>query len=163
MAASKRYRNRTTSPWTAAGSMLFWAALSLMPDADVIGFGFGIRYGDEWGHRGATHSLAFAAAIGLTTCVMAPMFHASRARAAAFVFAVVVSHPLLDSLTTGGLGCALFWPFDLTRHFAPWRPIPVAPIGLAFFSARGLAVAFIESIIFLPVFIYALWLPRRPS
>ena len=24
-------------------------------------------------------------------------------------------------------GCAFFWPFDLTRYFLPWRPIPVAP------------------------------------
>ena len=37
----------------------------------------------------------------------------------------------------GGLGCALFWPFDLTRYFAPWRPIPVAPIGMDFFSPHG--------------------------
>jgi hypothetical protein len=48
------------------------------------------------------------------------------------------------SLTDGGLGCALFWPFDLTRYFAPWRPIPVAPIGLAFLSPYGVRVAAAE-------------------
>ena len=79
------------------------------------------------------------------------------------MFAVVASHPLLDSLTTGGKGCALLWPFDLTRYFAPWRLIPVAPIGLAFFSSRGLAVAFVELLLFLPCFIYALWPQRRPG
>jgi len=36
-------------------------ACSVMPDLDVIGFRFGIRYGDFWGHRGFTHSLLFAA------------------------------------------------------------------------------------------------------
>jgi len=69
---------------------------------------------------------------------------------------VLVSHPLLDTLTDGGLGCALFWPFDLTRYFAPWRPIPVAPIGLAFFSPFGLFVAAVELVIFAPLFWFAL-------
>jgi inner membrane protein len=143
--------------------MLLWAGLSLLPDADAIGFRFGVRYRDEWGHRGATHSLAFAVAVSLTTWVSAPLFHASRTRAAAFVLAVVASHPLLDSLTNGGLGCALLWPVTLTRYFAPWRPIPVAPIGRAFFSARGFAVAFVELILFLPLFLYALWPQQGPS
>jgi len=35
-------------------------ASSLLPDLDVVGFGFGIHYGDFWGHRGFTHSLLFA-------------------------------------------------------------------------------------------------------
>lgn len=68
---------------------------------------------------------------------------------------VVASHPLLDILTDGGLGCALFWPFDGTRYFAPWRPIPVAPIGLAFFSPFGLTVAIWEAVIFAPLWWYA--------
>jgi inner membrane protein len=75
---------------------------------------------------------------------------------------VLVSHALLDVLTTGGLGCALLWPFDLTRYFAPWRPIPVAPIGAAFFSGRGLWVAVVEAILFLPLFVYAL-VPKRAA
>ena len=33
----------------------------MIPDIDVIGFRFGIHYGDFWGHRGFTHSLVFAA------------------------------------------------------------------------------------------------------
>ncbi|MEP3051843.1 MAG: metal-dependent hydrolase [Erythrobacter sp.] len=37
------------------------AALAIIPDGDVIGFGLGISYADEWGHRGATHAVAFAA------------------------------------------------------------------------------------------------------
>jgi hypothetical protein len=47
-------------------------------------------------------------------------------------------------MTNGGLGCALLWPFSDERFFVPWRPIPVAPIGLAFLSARGLRIAVIE-------------------
>lgn len=36
------------------------ALCSVLPDIDVIGFHFGIHYGDFWGHRGFTHSLPFA-------------------------------------------------------------------------------------------------------
>jgi inner membrane protein len=32
---------------------------------DVIGFSFGVRYGDFWGHRGFTHSLFFAAMLAV--------------------------------------------------------------------------------------------------
>ena len=41
------------------------AVCSTIPDFDVIGFRFGIRYDDFWGHRGFTHSLVFAAALRL--------------------------------------------------------------------------------------------------
>ena len=34
--------------------LLAGAACSIIPDLDVIGFGFGIRYGDMLGHRGFT-------------------------------------------------------------------------------------------------------------
>ena len=157
MAASKLYRRGRGDTGSRAGSMLGWAALSMLPDADVIGFELGVRYRDEWGHRGATHSLLFAVGVSLAVWVVAALLRASSRRAAAFALLVVASHPLLDTLTTGGLGCALLWPFRLTRYFAPWRPIPVAPIGLAFFSARGLSVAGSELLLFLPLFVYALW------
>jgi membrane-bound metal-dependent hydrolase YbcI (DUF457 family) len=39
-------------------AVAFWSAVSLLPDLDVIGFSFGVRYANPWGHRGATHSLA---------------------------------------------------------------------------------------------------------
>jgi inner membrane protein len=50
---------------------------------------------------------------------------------------VLVSHAVLDTLTNGGMGCALFWPFDRTRYFAPWNPVPVSSIGLYYFSPSG--------------------------
>jgi inner membrane protein len=69
---------------------------------------------------------------------------------------VLASHALLDTLTNGGLGCALFWPFDLTRYFAPWTPIPVSPIGLRYFSSYGMFVAGSEAVLFAPVVWFAL-------
>src|SRR5438552_8880460 len=44
-------------------SMAWSSALSLVPDADVVGFSLGVEYGDPSGHRGATHSLTFAIAL----------------------------------------------------------------------------------------------------
>lgn len=146
-------------PWR---SMACWSALSLMPDADVIGFSLGVQYSDPWGHRGATHSLAFALAGGALVGLAARWFRWPALRLWAIASAVLVSHGLLDTMTDGGLGCALFWPFDLTRYFAPWRPIPVAPIGAAFFTLSGLIVSVTELILFTPVVAYALRLTRAP-
>lgn len=39
---------------------LFTAVCTLLPDVDIIGFYFGIKYGDVFGHRGFFHSLTFA-------------------------------------------------------------------------------------------------------
>lgn len=82
------------------------------------------------------------------------------------VFGVVLSHALLDALTDGGLGVALFWPLSDERIFFPWRPIPVAPIGRRFFTTeRGLLVAATELAWSLPLLLFALWpkvmWPRR--
>jgi len=47
------------------------AACAMLPDADVLGFSFGIDYGDLLGHRGLTHSLFFAALIaGVATLLL---------------------------------------------------------------------------------------------
>jgi inner membrane protein len=67
-------------------------------------------------------------------------------------------------LTDGGLGVALFAPFDNTRIFFPWRPVEVSPIGTGFFSQRGLAVVESEALwIWLPSLVIAsgCWLIRR--
>jgi len=144
----------------------------MLPDADVIGFSLGVRYEDPWGHRGATHSFAFAVIVGAIVGLVIRRFTRRQSlprrssepvgerrrglRTALFAAVVLATHPLLDTLTDGGLGCALFWPFDLTRYFSPWRPIQVAPIGLAFLSPYGAIVAMSELVLFLPLFVFAL-------
>jgi len=118
-------------------------ACSLVPDLDVLGFRFGIRYADFWGHRGFTHSLVFAA---LMACVLFVLFRHGVARMQPLVlwtyfFLATASHGFLDAMTDGGLGVAFFSPFDNRRLFLPWTPVRVSPIGVSrFFSARGLAV-----------------------
>jgi inner membrane protein len=128
----------------------FWAAAALcacLPDADVVGFRFGIQYGDLWGHRGMTHSLIFAALVGV---VAALPFRAGWRRGGwrlpALLALITASHGVLDAFTDGGLGVAFFSPFDRARCFFPWRPIAVSPIGVKnFFTPRGLEVIWSEA------------------
>jgi len=48
------------------------------------------------------------------------------------------SHGLLDMMTSGGLGVAIFSPFENGRYFFNWRPIRVSPMSIsAFFSGRA--------------------------
>lgn len=117
---------------------------AMLPDADVLAFAAGIPYADAFGHRGASHSLAFAALVALLGALAHRPLRAHPAIAAAWLFACCASHPLLDALTNGGLGVALWWPFSDARLFASWRPIAVSPIGGGFFSARGVAVVLSE-------------------
>ena len=57
LAMGKAFQNKELS-WR---ELSLGALCSVVPDLDVIGFYFGIQYGDMWGHRGLTHSVVFAA------------------------------------------------------------------------------------------------------
>ena len=143
------------------GPAVLFGALALLPDADVIGFAFGVKYGDPLGHRGASHSLLAAAVVAAVAALLCwALKRPGPLSWFLWVFAVVGSHGLLDTLTTGGKGVALLWPFSETRFFAPWRPIPVAPIGAGLLSLRGLHVMAVEALLFAPFWVYALW-PQR--
>ena len=144
-------------PWTWASSLV---ALSLVPDVDVLAFRFGIPYGAPFGHRGAVHSLVFALVVGMLAWAAAAAAKLSALRLSLVALLVVASHGLLDTLTDGGKGIALLWPFSNERYFAPWRPIPVAPIGTRLFTGAGVRLMLDEAVLFLPVFLIAAW-PRR--
>lgn len=155
MAAARVYDK--PAPLPSGTSILLWSSLSLLPDADVVGMALGIPYEHPLGHRGATHSFAFAVIIAVIAYVITRRRRRPAVRAAVVALVVTASHAMLDTLTNGGLGCALFWPFDTTRYFAPWTPIPVSPIGLAYFSFYGMIVAATETVCFSPIFLYGLW------
>jgi inner membrane protein len=144
------------------------ALCSVVLDFDVIGFHYGIHYGDFWGHRGFTHSLIFAAleaAIALIVAFRRGLPSISRISLWIYFFLAAASHGLLDAMTDGGLGVAFFAPFDNRRHFLPWTPVRVSPIGMErFFTARGLAVIQTELLwIWLPAWLLAVsaWIIRR--
>jgi len=129
----------------------FWVAAvlcAILPDIDVIGFRFGVHYGDLWGHRGMTHSLFFAALIALCLAVRLENGGCARVKLSVLLFLITASHGVLDALTNGGLGVAFFSPFDTKRYFFPWRPIPVSPIGVdGLFSTRVMQILVSEIIV----------------
>jgi inner membrane protein len=126
----------------------FWAlaaCCSLVPDLDVLGYYYGIRYADIFGHRGFTHSLFFALLLSLAAVVAAfrsvPALSKRWWSLVAFFFAVTASHGILDAMTDKGYGIAFFLPFDGTRYFLPWRPIHASPMRISqFFSRRGIEI-----------------------
>ncbi|MFI5314341.1 MAG: metal-dependent hydrolase [Myxococcota bacterium] len=133
--------------WRPGAPRRIWvlgALAAAAPDLDVAGLRLGIEYGDPLGHRGFTHSLVFAALLATALARLAlpdPLPAFSRARAWLYLFLATASHGLLDMLTDGGLGVALFSPFDNARVFFAFRPIAVSPLGArAFFGPRGIAV-----------------------
>jgi inner membrane protein len=126
--------------------------LTCLPDADVIAFKFGISYGSQWGHRGFTHSLAMAGFVGWLCSKYSSRLRASKKLVFWLTSTSWASHIVMDALTNGGLGVAVFWPLSSERHFLPWQVVEVSPIGVRnFLSLRGLVVVWSE--------ILWLWMP----
>ncbi|HEX6738306.1 MAG TPA: metal-dependent hydrolase, partial [Vicinamibacteria bacterium] len=98
---------RAPAPLSAAAWATLLVVLSYLPDADVLAFRFGIPYRAPWGHRGAAHSLGFAAICGALLALGAAWARLPPLRVGLTSFAVIASHGLLDTLTDGGLGIAL--------------------------------------------------------
>jgi inner membrane protein len=154
---------RVTKPPAGLGRWrwtLLLTAVSFAPDLDVLAFTVGIPYRAPFGHRGATHSLVFAGLAGCALGLGARASGLSALRVAVTASLVMASHGLLDAFTDGGRGVALLWPLSDERYFAPWRPIPVSPLGRGILSSRGGWVMLYEGMIFLPLFVLAAWPPR---
>jgi len=85
------------------------AALGTLPDLDVM-LDYGTAIANFTQHRGFSHSLfilvPLAVALALALHRWKPQL--SRGRWLAFTLLILVTHPLLDSLTT--YGTQLFWP-----------------------------------------------------
>ena len=75
-----------------------------------------------------------------------------------YFFLATISHGLMDMLTSGGLGVAIFAPFDNTRHFFPVTPIRVAPFSArALLTERGFAVLKSEFIwVWIPAVVFVI-------
>ena len=129
----------------------FGVVASILPDADVATFCFGIPYESMFGHRGFTHSILFAVLVGIAFAALSKIGRERRRTVFLFTAFATLSHGLLDALTNGGLGVGFFIPFSAERYFFPADWIEVSPIGAGFFSARGLTVLRSELI--------TVWLP----
>ena len=133
------------APWLGRRPMswaliLAGALCAIVPDLDVVGERFGVRYESMYGHRGLTHSLFFAACLAAALTAAMPRVRAAigSVRVFAFLFLCTASHGVLDAFTNGGQGVAFLAPFSDARWFAPWRPIRVSPLSVAaFFDGRA--------------------------
>ena len=139
------------------GAMSAFAALALLPDADVIFVALGANDDGILGHRGASHSLSVAVAVGLLAALAARRFGWPVMRTAIACGLAVASHALLDVLGHGGRGLPLLWPLSGARFESPWRIFPDAPRGLNLLSWRGVADLAIEFTLFMPITACALW------
>jgi inner membrane protein len=134
--------------------------LATLPDIDVIAFLVGIPYGGSLGHRGLSHSFAFASVLALLTArICFPRviwWTGSWCQLAGLLMLAAVSHGVLDAFTDGGLGVGFFIPFSSGRYFFPWRPLAVSPIGVgSLFTESFVSVLFDEFVwIWLPIFLY---------
>jgi inner membrane protein len=118
------------------------AALAVLPDIDAVGYWLGIPTASVIGHRGVTHSIAFAVAVGLSAAwLFARRKAISPGRVAPYFVIAMLSHGVLDAFTNGGPGIAFFAPFSNSRYFFPFRPIAVSPIGVqGVLGERGLRI-----------------------
>lgn len=114
---------------------------SAIPDLDAVSFLLSIPYASNLGHRGFTHSILLAACIALTGVLFSEFLRTTKVRSFIFLFLATVSHSVLDSFTSGGLGVAFLWPWSPQRFFMPFPIIRVSPLAIShFLSSRGIAV-----------------------
>jgi len=110
-------------PWPYWGLA---ALLPLLPDCDVFSFA---AYGAPLGHRGLTHSFAFALVVSaFAASATFRYFRASWWLLTGTFFAIIASHGLLDALTRGGADIPFFWPLE--ARYGNWGPLRVADMGL---------------------------------
>jgi inner membrane protein len=121
------------------------AVAAAAPDLDVIAFRFGVPYAHPLGHRGLSHSIAFALVVALAIWLWRARGAGLLSPASPALFFVAwfacLSHGLLDAFTDAGLGVGFFVPFSDARYFFPWRPIRTSPLSVSeFLTGRGVAV-----------------------
>jgi inner membrane protein len=118
------------------GVFLTGAILTIAPDLDVIAFRLGIPYEHMLGHRGISHSLAAALLTGAVAAFAgARLWRLHFGLLWVYFFACMAAHGLMDMMTSGGLGIAVFAPFSNERYFFEFRPIAVSAIGVGDFAS----------------------------
>ncbi len=136
---------------------------AVVPDLDLIGWPLGISPLSLLGHRGLTHSIAFAMALGILAAATLPRAVTRRERVAAGIVLVLatVTHGVLDALTTYAPTGPAFWaPFSNARYRFPWMPLT---------GAGGLDTNFGQELLYvcLPaaalILLIEWWRRRRPN
>lgn len=107
------------------GKVALAVVVANLPDLDFIGQGLGLAV-----HRGGTHSLVALVTASLLAAALARFkWKVIAPPLAAFVAVMYGSHLLLDSITAGGPGMKLLWPFSQAFYGLPWGIFPTIHFG----------------------------------
>ena len=137
---------------TRSTTLLLAGFCAFAPDLDILAFRFSISYESQWGHRGWTHSIFFALVFGtLITLIFKALSPKNTVSYKTGLWLVLstLSHPLLDMMTNGGRGCALWWPYSTERLFFPVRPILVSPMSVGGFLGEWGARVLLSELIWI--------------
>ena len=139
-----------TIRWSESTKVSFCSFLcGSLPDLDFVGRYLGIKYADHWGHRGWTHSLVMAMLIGLLLSNLCSQKELKSKLGWWLYFSFLTcTHTLLDMLTNGGHGVALFAPWSHSRVFfsQSYRVINVSPMHFHNFTWDRLAPVFLSEL-----------------
>jgi inner membrane protein len=120
--------------WTGPGTparrvAIAAAACAALPDIDVIGSPLGISNASLFAHRALTHSITFAlvCAVLATLLIFRDDDAPGRTRIALTLGFALLSHGLLDALSTYSMGVEFFAPFSQQRFRFPWTPLGPEP------------------------------------
>lgn len=130
-----------TKKFSGLKFILLGVFCSVIPDADVVMHNW-VSYESFFGHRGFFHSFFFCAILAIfvtgTFYRNEQTFGKTGWMYIIYFFLCGASHALLDMMTSGGLGVAIFSPFYNERYFFNWRPIRVSPMSISsFFGDRA--------------------------
>lgn len=135
--------------------LLLGAACAVVPDLDVLSSLLGIDHHPLLGHRALSHSPCFAVVFAAAVTWLAfreDCWDGLRGRIWLYLSVAMVSHGLLDALTSYGQGVTLLAPFSLHRIKLPWHPITGTGWGFGvWWGHRALALFKVE-------FVW-IWLP----
>lgn len=147
---------RATDSEEPAKAIAGGALLALSPDLDLLTLYLG-GLGTPLEHRVMTHALPFAVVVG----PLLGLIHSkgwNRVLAGLLATVALVSHGLLDALSTSEPGPQLLWPFLPEPLTFSWRPIPGLESFQDYFLVTGLPVLLWEAAMSLPLVAVALWL-----
>jgi inner membrane protein len=87
LAIADAFGTKIISPRLAVAMVI----AAVLPDMDVVGFSYGVKYASILGHRGFSHSLLFAFFIGIFAFLSAHILKAKRGIAFLAVFCAVIT------------------------------------------------------------------------
>jgi inner membrane protein len=155
---ARRATGESTPVGLLAARLIGLGTLAVLPDSDLILQQL-LPSATLFQHRGATHSLAVAAVVGLVVgLVLLGTGHGHPVRWGLIAAAVVASHGIMDTFGQSDLGVELFWPFSDVRVLAPWHILP-NPALQPPLSVYWWGPLLEELILYLPFWVYA-FLPR---